>query len=80
MLALVHIQLVGYQMYCEMLADAVRQQKGEPVEALGPATVVDLGFQVVIPKNYINSDRHRLDVYRRIAGARTAQVLNTSSG
>ncbi|MFC1766744.1 transcription-repair coupling factor, partial [Planctomycetota bacterium] len=70
-----HIQLVGYQMYCEMLADSVRLHKGEPVEALGQATVVDLGFQVVIPKNYIRSDRHRLDVYRRIAGARGAQGL-----
>jgi len=70
-----HIQLVGYQMYCEMLADAVRQMKGEPVEALGTATVIDLGFQAVIPKNYIRSDRHRLDVYRRIAAARSLAVL-----
>ena len=46
-----HIQLVGYQMYCEMLADAVHQMKGEPVEALGTATVIDLGFQAVIPKH-----------------------------
>lgn len=70
-----HIQLVGYQMYCEMLADAVRQMKGEPMEAMGAATVIDLGFQAVIPKHYISSDRHRLDVYRRIASARSNDVL-----
>jgi transcription-repair coupling factor (superfamily II helicase) len=75
-----HIQLVGYQMYCEMLADAVHKMKGEPVESLGVATVIDLGFQAVIPKQYIQSDRHRLDMYRRIASARTQQMLKDLEG
>jgi len=61
-----HIQMVGYQMYCEMLADAVREMKNEKVEPL-PTTTIDLGFAAYIPKNYIPIDRHRMDVYRKIA-------------
>ena len=65
-----HIQMVGYQMYCELLANAVREMKNETVEPL-PATTIDLGFAAYIPKNYIALDRQRMDAYRKIAVART---------
>ncbi len=65
-----HIQMVGYQMYCDMLANAVREMKNEKIEPL-PTANIDLGFSAVIPKNYIPIDRHRMDVYRKIAVART---------
>jgi transcription-repair coupling factor (superfamily II helicase) len=70
-----HIQMVGYQMYCELLANAVRQMKGEPAETT-PTTNIDLGFAAYIPKNYIPADRIRLDVYRRIAVAKQAEELS----
>ena len=70
-----HIQMVGYQMYCELLANAVRQMKNEPVETI-PTTNIDLGFAAYIPKNYIPADRIRLDVYRRIAVAKQAEELS----
>ena len=61
-------------MYCELLANAVRQIKGEPVETI-PTATIDLGFAASIPKSYIPADRSRLDVYRRIAVAKTADEL-----
>ncbi|MHC4331646.1 MAG: transcription-repair coupling factor, partial [Planctomycetota bacterium] len=64
-----HIQTVGYQLYCELLADAVRKMRNEPVESI-PTAVVDLGFATYIPKNYVPIDRHRMDVYRKIAVAK----------
>ena len=69
-----HIQTVGYQMYCELLTEAVKKLKDEPVEAI-PTAVVDLGFATYIPKNYIPINRHRMDVYRKIAIARTDEDL-----
>jgi len=63
------IQTVGYQMYCELLADAVRRLRNEPVEPI-PTAVLDLGFATYVPKNYVPIDRHRMDVYRKIAVAR----------
>jgi transcription-repair coupling factor (superfamily II helicase) len=69
-----HIQLVGYQMYCYLLADAVRKLKNEPVEA-EPTAVIDLGFATYIPKSYIPSDRYRMDIYRKIAVTKTTEDL-----
>jgi transcription-repair coupling factor (superfamily II helicase) len=69
-----HIQTVGYQMYCELLANAVRRIKNEPVEEV-PTANIDLGFAASIPKNYIPPDRSRLDAYRRIAVAKNANEL-----
>ncbi len=69
-----HIQTVGYQMYCELLADAVHKLKNEPVEPI-PTAVIDLGFATYIPKNYIPADRHRMDMYRKIAVARGGEDL-----
>jgi len=51
-----HIQMVGYQMYCDLLADAVRKLRNEPCEPL-PTATIDLGFSTYIPRNYIPIDR-----------------------
>ncbi|HOK65580.1 MAG TPA: transcription-repair coupling factor [Anaerohalosphaeraceae bacterium] len=67
-----HIHTVGYEMYCRLLADAVRRLKNEPV-VQPPQTVMDLGFAPVIPKSYIASDRQRMEVYRRLGQACTPQ-------
>jgi transcription-repair coupling factor (superfamily II helicase) len=74
-----HIQMVGYQMYCEMLARAVRQLKGESAEQVTAASI-DIGLPAFIPKNYIPADRSRMDVYRRIAVAQTADELQQLKG
>jgi len=69
-----HIQMVGYQMYCDLLANAVHEMKNEKVESI-PTANIDLGITAYIPKNYIPIDRQRMDVYRKIAVARTAADL-----
>ena len=74
-----HIQMVGYQMYCELLAEAVRRLKNEPSEPI-PTAVVDLGFATYIPKNYIPISRHRMDAYRKIAVARNDDDLGQIRG
>lgn len=72
-----HIQMVGYQMYCELLTEAVRRLKGEHIEPV-PAVIIDLGFSAYIQKNYIPSERQRLNVYQKIASARTEEDIEQS--
>ncbi len=74
-----HIQTVGYQMYCELLADAVKGLKNEPIEPI-PTAVVDLGFATYIPKDYIPINRNRMDAYRKIAVARVTEDLEQIRG
>jgi transcription-repair coupling factor (superfamily II helicase) len=61
-----HINTVGYELYCQLLGDAVKKLRNEPVEQTA-TTSIDLGFHVGIPKNYIVSDRQRMEIYRRAA-------------
>jgi transcription-repair coupling factor (superfamily II helicase) len=74
-----HIQTVGYQLYCELLANAVRKLRNEPIESI-PTAVVDLGFATYIPKNYVPIDRQRMDVYRKIAVAKGDEDLEQIKG
>ncbi len=69
-----HIQIVGYQMYCELLAGAIKRLRNEPIEPI-PTATIDLGFATYIPKNYIPLDRLRMDVYRKISVAKTSEDL-----
>ena len=63
-----HIAAVGFELYTQMLEDAVRELKGEVVEeAFEPA--MDLKVSAFIPEDYVPDAAHRLGIYKRIAGA-----------
>ncbi len=61
-----HIAAVGYEMYCQLLQEAVDglQKRERPKCA---DVVVHLGVVGWIPRGYIPSDRRRMEVYRRSA-------------
>ena len=61
-----HMSLVGYDLYCKMLGEAVREAKGEVVEETY-ATSIDLNVDAYIPPGYIANEYQKLDVYKRIA-------------
>ena len=69
-----HIDAVGYEFYCQLLGAAVRRIKGEE-EQLRPTCHLELNLDCHIPPDYISSDRQRMDVYRRLAGCRSAADL-----
>jgi transcription-repair coupling factor (superfamily II helicase) len=74
-----HIAAVGYELYCQLLEEAVRQAKGEPAPPRRD-THVELGVDSFIPKEYVPSDRQRMEVYRRLArcaGAADMEQLAT---
>src|SRR5579863_369190 len=62
-----HIEAVGFDMYCQMLERAVAERKGEAVTPERRATL-NLGQEIRIPPEYIESENLRLRIYKRIAG------------
>jgi transcription-repair coupling factor (superfamily II helicase) len=70
-----HIATVGYEMYCQLLEEAVRQIKKEP-RPIQPDAHVDIGITAILPKTYIPADRQRLDVYRRLTRCTDLQMLS----
>ena len=61
-----HMEAVGYELYCKMLAEAVSEAKGIPA-AREFETVVDLNLDAYIPDSYIPDEFQKLDTYKRIA-------------
>lgn len=77
-----HIAGVGFDMYVRLVGEAVETYKalmsGDVVDATeqGPKEIrVDLPVDAHIPESYINAERLRLDVYRKLAEARDEQDL-----
>jgi len=62
-----HIEAVGFDMYVQMMERAVAERKGEAVMPERRATL-NLGMDVRIPSEYIDSENLRLRIYKRIAG------------
>jgi transcription-repair coupling factor (superfamily II helicase) len=69
-----HIATVGYEMYCQLLEEAVQQLKNAP-KATTPDAHVDIGITAFIPKTYIANDRQRMDVYRRLTRCTSLEML-----
>jgi transcription-repair coupling factor (superfamily II helicase) len=61
-----HIEAVGFDMYCQMMERAVAERKGETV-APERRTTLNLGQEIRIPPEYIESENLRLRIYKRIA-------------
>ena len=81
-----HIAGVGFDMYVRLVSEAVETFKGlmsgEPVDATdkGPKEIrVDLPVDAHIPETYVNSERLRLEVYRKLAEARDDDALTAAA-
>ncbi|MCY6960328.1 transcription-repair coupling factor [Clostridium brassicae] len=61
-----HMASVGYDLYCRMLEDTIRLVKGE-IENEPFETVVDIKIDAYIPKQYIQDEVQKIEVYKKIA-------------
>lgn len=67
-----HMDAVGYDLYCKMLGEAVKEARGiQTMEHF--ETSIDLNMNAYIPESYINNEVQKLDVYKRIAGIQSQQ-------
>jgi transcription-repair coupling factor (superfamily II helicase) len=70
-----HIEGVGFDLYVRMVGEAVQAFKGEqPAEEAD--VKVDLPVDAHLPHEYIGVERLRLEMYRKLAGARDAATLD----
>jgi transcription-repair coupling factor (superfamily II helicase) len=69
-----HVAAVGFEMYAQMLDEAVRELQGEQAAAWAPVRV-DLPVTAYVPPDYIAYEASKIDAHRRIARARTLKEL-----
>src|ERR1700722_1021995 len=63
-----HIEAVGFELYTQMLEEAVSKLKGEGHDER-PQVTINLGISLRIDDTYIPEEGQRLRMYKRIAGA-----------
>lgn len=62
-----HMEAVGYDLYCKMLNEAVKELKNEDTAVPKFETAIDIDIDAYIPPRYIASEFQKLDIYKRIA-------------
>lgn len=61
-----HLQKVGYDLYSRMLADAVKELKGEKVSETKDV-LVKVALDAYVPESYISTSEERMTLYKRIS-------------
>lgn len=66
-----HLRAVGYETYCQLLEEAVRELRGDEAPPPPVSAELRLGLDLRLPEEYIGEETLRLAIYRRVAGTRT---------
>ena len=69
------IDSVGYDLYSQMLSDAIKERKGEKVVKRSNAEV-DLGLEAYIPDTYIADQEEKIEFYKKIKAANNEDELD----
>jgi transcription-repair coupling factor (superfamily II helicase) len=63
-----HIAAVGYDLYVQLVAEAVAEARGEP-RRIPPTVALDVPGDAHLPKDFVTAEDARLEAYRRLASA-----------
>jgi transcription-repair coupling factor (superfamily II helicase) len=64
-----HVAALGFELYMQMLDEAVRAAEGQGTEDLPEPVRLDVSVDAYVPADYIPYEQAKIDVHRRIAGA-----------
>lgn len=68
------IDSVGYDLYSQMLADAIKNRKTKK-KVKKSNTEIDLGLEAYIPDNYIGDQEEKIEFYKKIKSATAADIV-----
>ena len=66
-----HMEAVGYDLYCKLLNESVKEIQGQTAPKEEYETVIDMDIDAFIPERYIKNENQKLDIYKRIAAIQT---------
>jgi len=69
-----HVAAVGFELYLEMLNEAVVELQGQRRVAVRPVRI-DARIDAYVPQQYVSSEALRIDIHRRLALAETEDEL-----
>ncbi|MBK8230809.1 MAG: transcription-repair coupling factor [Candidatus Eisenbacteria bacterium] len=70
---------VGFELYCQLLDEAVRELRGQaPEERIEPRMVTDL--EAYLPEDYVPDAREKMNLYKTLADARSLERVEELAG
>jgi len=69
-----HVAAVGFELYVELLNEAVAELQGQRRVAVRPVRI-DARIDAYVPQQYVGSEALRIDIHRRLALAETEDEL-----
>ncbi|MEI5990973.1 transcription-repair coupling factor [Enterococcus termitis] len=60
------IDSVGFDMYSQMLSEAVARKQGKNIQDQKTSVEIDLGIDAYLPTDYISDERQKIEIYKRI--------------
>jgi transcription-repair coupling factor (superfamily II helicase) len=69
-----HVAAVGFELYVELLNEAVAELQGERRIAVRPVRI-DARIDAYVPQQYVSSEPLRIDIHRRLALSETEDEL-----
>ncbi len=71
-----HMEQVGYDMYCKLLDEVIKEMQGEKVEQLKEEDVqIDINVSSYIPDEYIENGDLKISIYQDIALCKSEEEL-----
>jgi len=70
-----HMINVGFDTYCELLEEAVKELQGEIVEKINPS-IIDINVTAYIPDEWAGSSDMKMTEYKRLADVKSEQELD----
>ncbi|MFZ5966673.1 MAG: transcription-repair coupling factor [Bacillota bacterium] len=67
-----HMAAIGYDLYCKLLEDTIRELKGEELTKDVEASI-EINVNAYIPENYISNENQKFEIYKKIAATRDKQ-------
>jgi transcription-repair coupling factor (superfamily II helicase) len=71
-----HINSVGYELYMDLLNEAVHELRGDPMDDAELDPEINLRVPAMIPETYINDIRIRLSYYKALSDIRTPEDVD----
>jgi transcription-repair coupling factor (superfamily II helicase) len=70
-----HVAAVGFELYVSMLDEAVRLLAGDAADETAEPVRMDLPVNAYVPGDYVPYEAAKIEVHRRVAGAREVAQL-----
>ncbi|MBE7712505.1 MAG: transcription-repair coupling factor [Cyanobacteria bacterium SIG26] len=70
-----HMINVGFDTYCELLEETVKELQGEKIDKTVP-TIVDINVTAYIPDEWVGSSEQKMIEYKRLADVKTVVELD----